>query len=189
MKLSCITHVLISLIVASGCLTGVATAEEEEHSLQIHSFRISAPEEGDRVESVKDSDTALLTIHSRRGFGGATIERMSKEWPKGIKLRLYLSNVDQFHVTVGTKKLQVDRLALEVESLRRGADPHRWTLSDKGTVEALVDKSDPYWTKLTWTKVKGLPDSPGYFQLTLPAPLFKENPKSIKLWWIDWWRR
>ena len=37
--------------------------------------------------------------------------------------------------------------------------------------------------------IKGLPEQDGYFEMTLPKALFKENPKLLTLGWIDFYRR
>ena len=158
---------------------------EEEPSLKIRPRR-----EGDRVDIVKDGDKPsaglVLAVRSQRGIGGAAIERESKEWPKAITVRLYLRGLESLHVTSGARRL-------DMSVLSHSGHRQLLHLRKDGREGPQLKESSPYWTKVDvfdaeGKPIQGLPKGGGYFQVTLPKALFDDNPKSIRLDWIDFYR-
>ena len=65
---------------------------------------------------------------------------------------------------------------------------------DQAGDDSNVDKTGPFWTEVKVLGADGKPslDYPlkdGYFEITLPAAMLGEQPKTITLAWIDFYRR
>jgi len=149
-------------------------------------FQIELKREGDRIEVVRHDGKPVLAVHSAFGIGGATVERKLKRWPKGVKVRLYLKGLESFRVTSG-------KVALEASVLSHSGHRRLLHLRKDGREGPQLDKKSPYWTTIDafdagGKPIKGLPKKGGYFELTLPAALFEDNPTSIRLAWIDFYR-
>ena len=154
------------------------------------SFQIKLKKEGDRIDIAQAGDESsagpVLAVHSPSGIGGATFERKSKDWPKGIKVRLYLKGLESFRVTSG-------KTALEASVLSHGEHRQLLRLRKGGRERPLLAKKGPYWTTIEafnaqGKPIKGLPKEGGYFEMALPEALFSDNPPSIQLDWIDFHR-
>ena len=155
------------------------------------SFQIKLKRKGDRIDVVKQGDKAsaapMLAVHSQMGMGGATVERKSKEWPKGVKVRLYLKGLESFRVTNGKRSLRASVLSYS-------GHPRSLHLRKDGQEGPKLDKKSPYWTTINafnaqGKPIQGLPKKGGYFEMTLPEALLDDNPTSIQLDWIDFYRR
>ena len=62
-----------------------------------------------------------------------------------------------------------------------------------GKEDSPLDSKHPYWMEIRMVgkdgkPVKTIPLKDGYFEMQLPKALFEDNPKSITLNWIDFYR-
>ncbi len=68
-------------------------------------IKVTTRRTDDRVEVTLADGRALVTVHSPRGIGGATLQRPGKAWPEKIAVRLYLRGLESFGVSNGKLKL------------------------------------------------------------------------------------
>ena len=140
--------------------------------------------EEDRVRAEVNGDTVIYSISCPSGIGGAAISPW-RGWPKQVVVRLHLRGLESFTISSGNMKLSAS-----VQS--RGDNMRMLHLSGDGE-ERNVEQGSPYWTEMKILDAKGkllqgLPDRGGYFEVTIPKILFQENPKSLTLGWIDFYR-
>jgi hypothetical protein len=62
-----------------------------------------------------------------------------------------------------------------------------------GKEEAPLDEKSPFWMNICIVGGDGKPEreiplKDGYFEITLPKAFFENNPKSITVEWIDFYR-
>jgi hypothetical protein len=150
------------------------------------SLEIAAQKKDDRIaaETLADGKT-VISIHSRSGIGSATVTRTKASWPPAMIVRLHLGGLECFAVTSGKT-----RLTTSVAS--HGGHAKRLHVDQDGT-DREVETGSPYWTEVKVVGADGKPalDYPvkdGYFEIALPAALLQEQPKTITLAWIDFYR-
>jgi len=103
-----------------------------------------------------------------------------------VVLRLHLKGLENFRAANG--KVRVDAAV----SIEEGKQKVRvWK---NGKEDAPLDEKSPLWTDIRIVGGDGkpareLPLKEGYFEVALPKALFEDNPKSITLNWIDFYRQ
>lgn len=157
---------------------GIVLAEDEDALPQ---FKITTKRDTDAVEVTLEKSAAVFSIHSPFGISQAVIERTQDAWPDAVTLRLHLQGLERFQVTNGKTTLEA---AVALSEVRLWKD---------GQEDAPLTADSPYWTKF---RLIGRDDKPataiplknGYIEVTLPKAFFKDNPKSITVNWIDFYR-
>jgi type 1 glutamine amidotransferase len=149
-------------------------------------FKITTKNAADRVVASIDGDTALFWITSPRGIGRATIERVGRQWPKRVSVRMYLRGLEGFRARGGGET------TLEASVLSHSGHRRLLNLREKGQEKAIGQHS-PYWMEIKaldarGKPIKGLPRDGGYLKMVLPKVLFQGNPKTLSLGWIDFYR-
>jgi SAM-dependent methyltransferase len=139
----------------------------------------------DRVTVRREDKTAVYTVRSPSGIGGATIYRQLG-WPEQVVVRLHLGGLESFTAASGNTTLKASV---------RSHGQHATSLSvvTDGREEPVGQSSD-YWTEIqafdrSGQPVSELPKRGGYFELALPKALLDDDPPSIKLSWIDFYRQ
>lgn len=148
-------------------------------------FKITTNRQGDKVDVVVDASTALFSIRSPGGIGQAVIERTDARWPTKTTLRLHLNGLESLQASNGKTKLNVSVASHNVPSRIRV-----WKDSDE---TALLQPKDRWWIDVrmldaTAKPTDTIPLKHGYFELQLPPAFFEDDPKSITLSWIDFYR-
>lgn len=100
-----------------------------------------------------------------------------------MTLRLHLKGLEKFKVTNGK-----DTLEAAVSS--QDAKVRLWK---DGKEYSPLDSTHPCWTEVRMVgkdrkPVKTILLKNGYFEMQLPKALFEDNPESITLNWIDFYR-
>ncbi len=136
------------------------------------------------VTAAADGRT-VCDIRSRSGIGAAEVTRTKDRWPEAIVIRLHLGGLECFAVTCGKT-----RLTTSVAS--HGGRVKRLHVDQEGD-DREVEKGSPFWTEIKVLGADGKPtlDYPlkdGYFEIALPAALLREQPRTITLSWIDFYR-
>jgi hypothetical protein len=139
----------------------------------------------DRLQVVAGKGKVRFDITSPFGISSATIERTGEGWPKEVVVRLHLKGLSNFRTDNGKVKLQA---AVTVSG---GKLKVRLWKGDKDT--DLVPPSDPLWMGVRVVGADGkpaqeLPLKGGYFELTLPRALLADNPRTLTLQWVDFYR-
>lgn len=159
-------------------MTDIETAYGDDPS-----FRITTKRDSDKVEVKVEKDVALISIRSPIGISQAIIERSGDNWPTTVMLRLHLKGLENLKVTNGKN-------TLEAAVSSQDAKVRLWK---DGKENSPLDSKHPYWMEIRMVgkdekPVKTIPLKDGYFEMQLPEALFADNPKSIRLNWIDFYR-
>lgn len=183
-----------SAALAAFACRGLAAVEPNEP------FRFTTPREGDEVRAAQENSATIFTVRSQRGIGEATIERRGERWPERIILRLHLRGLENFQIAAeknaadakkeGAKQADVKKIGVAVSSTGDGPPVRQW-LDDREREP--LDKRSPLWIDLRGIGSDGRPSDAiplrdGYFELRLPAALTADNPGSLRLHWIDFFR-
>ncbi len=146
-------------------------------------FKITTKRDDDKVEVKAEEDKTYFLVQSPFGIGQANIERSGNNWPITVMLRLHLKGLEKLEVTNGK-----DTLEAAVSS--QDAKVRLWK---DGKEDSPLNSKHPYWMQIRLIgkdgePVETIPLKDGYFEMRLPKSLFEDNPKSITLNWIDFYR-
>jgi len=167
--------VVIAIVLGMEC-TGAA--EESK-------FKITMKHDNDKVEVTLEENTAIFSVRSPLGISQAVVERTGKHWPGEVTLRLHLKGLESFKVTNG-------KVMIETAVSSHG-DEQRARLWNDGDEGVVLEAKDPYWMDVrifsdAKEPTKTIPLVDGYFEMRLPKTLFDENPNSITISWVDFFR-
>jgi hypothetical protein len=132
-----------------------------------------------------EKDRVIFSVHSPFGLSHALIERADKTWPDAVVLRLHLKGLEKFQVANGKVRLESS------VSIREGKPLVRvWK---DGKEDMPLNAKSPYWIPVRVLDGEGKPAKEmalksGYFEMHLPRTLFDDNPTTITLNWIDFYR-
>ena len=146
-------------------------------------FQITTKRDTDKVEVKVEKDQAVLSLHSPFGISHAVIERTGEKWPNTVMLRLHLKGLESLRVTNG--KVTLDAAVSSHDDTQR-----LWKDSKENSP---LDANSPYWMEILMFDgdghpAKTIPLKDGYFEIQLPKAFFEDNPKSITVNWIDFYR-
>lgn len=146
-------------------------------------FKITAKRDDDKVEVTVENGKAVISVQSPFGLGQANIELSGNKRPTTVMLRLHLKGLEKFKVTNGKNTLEA-AVSSQDAKLRLWKD---------GKENSPLDSKHPYWMEIRMVgkdgePVETIPLKDGYFEMRLPKSLFEDNPKSITLNWIDFYR-
>jgi hypothetical protein len=163
---------------SAAILTSSAAAADDAPA-----YRIATKRGDDRVEVQAGKDQVIVSIHSPFGIGDAVIERIGEKWPDAVVLRLHLGGLESFRASNG-------KLVLDAAVSSQDRTVRQWK---DGAEDAPLDAKSPYWMNLRIVGGDGKPAAAiplvdGYFDVLLPKALLAENPKSITVRWIDFYR-
>jgi hypothetical protein len=148
-------------------------------------FDVTLKRPDDRFKMEVEENRVLFSIHSPSGISTATIKRSMDKWPEEVVLKLHLKALENVSISNGRIKIQ-SSVHVEDEQLR----VRSWREQNE---ELVLDASSPYWTRIRIFGAdnkpsRSLPINNGYFELQLPKGIFTDNPQSISISWIDFYR-
>lgn len=148
-------------------------------------FKMTAKRENDKVYVRVEAKKPVFSIHSPVGISQAVIERIADGWPDELVLRLHLQGLESLRILSGKVTLSAAVSAHD--------DAPQVRLWKDGNEDVLLDSSSPYAMEIRLVGGDGKPSKTiplkgGYFEMSLPKELFKENPQSITISWIDFFR-
>lgn len=130
-----------------------------------------------------------LDIWSPRGIGRAEIIP-ERPWPKQVIVRLYLCGLEHLRLSVAGFEL--------VLSVRSYADHDREVFlreSPPGRGKpGRQEEGAPFWVSIRafspeGKETRGLPPPGGYWEIELPAELFRNHSEPLEIEWIDFYRQ
>lgn len=156
---------------------GTAVGEDAKN------FRITTRRSSDRVEVAITDKKAIFVVHSPVGISSATVERMTEQWPETIVIQLRLKGLESF-------KLSSEKLKLEASVSSHNGEQRLWKDEKE---EVLLDSKSPSWMAILIKNSDGkatktIPLNDGCFEMQLPKSFSEENPKTLTLSWIDFYR-
>ena len=148
-------------------------------------FSITTKRSDDNVEFKVDDDKTVFTIRSPFGISSAEIERIDYKWPDIVMVRLYLKSLENLRITNGKVTLEASVSSHDTKS------PVRLWM-DKNE-DAPLDAKSPFWMAIRMfggdaAPANVIPLENGYFEMKLSKAFFDDNPKSITISWIDFYR-
>jgi len=148
-------------------------------------FKITMKRSDDKVEVKNDKDRVVVDVQSPFGISQAVIERKTDKWPDNILVRLHLTGLE--HFTVETEKTKLDGSV----GVKGGKTTIR--LWKDGKEDTPLDAKSPLWLDIhvlasDGNPAQALPVPGGTFELPLPKALFENNPKTLTVKWIDFYR-
>ena len=172
-------HLAVVAVMAAVLSTGCTNAVDEPQ------FKITTKRDNDKIEGKAEREKTIFLVHSPIGISEAVIERSSNKWPDTVMLRLHLKGLENFKVTTGKVVLEA-----AVSSHDSKQPVRQW--KDNNESEPLHIKSR-YWMDIHLVgddekAATTIPMTDGYFEIQLPKALFEDNPKSITVNWIDFYR-
>ena len=169
-------HLAIVAVMAAVLSTGCTNTVEESQ------FKITTKRDNDKVEVKVESGKTVFSVHSPFGISQTVIERTEENWSDIVMLRLHLKGLENFKVSNGT-------ITLEAAVSSQDGNVRLWK---DGKEDSPLDAKSPYWTVIRMFSDDGKPVKTipldGYFEIQLPKALFEDNPKSITVNWIDFYR-
>ena len=149
-------------------------------------FKITTKRADDAIAVRSDKGRTVVAVESPFGISQAVLERLGDTWPEVVVLRLRLKGLEGFRASNGTVTLDA------AVSIQKGEKKVR--LWKDGKEDAPLDEGSPFWMNIRILGGDGrpaqeLPLEGGYFEMTLPRAFFEDNPKSITLSWIDFYRQ
>ena len=170
-------HLTIVAVTVCMLSTGCTNAVEESP------FKITTKRDNDKVEVKVENDKSVFSVHSPFGISQAVIERADENWLDIVMLRLHLKGLENFKIRNG-------EITIEASRSSQNGQVRLWK---DGKEDSLLDSKSPYWTEIRIVGKDGkpvttIPLDDGYFEIQLPKALFEDNPKSITVNWIDFYR-
>ena len=147
------------------------------------SFKFTTKRDNDRVVAKSEKNTSVISVHSPSGISDVVIERTGETWPDTIMLRLHLRGLENFQVTNGRVKLEAS-ISSQDNTVR---------VWKEGKEESQLDAKSPYWMEVRRIgndrkSIKAGRRKDGFFEMELPKAMLENNPKSISVHRIDFYR-
>ncbi len=146
-------------------------------------FKITTKRDNDRVVVEAEKDKVVFSIYSPFGISKVVIGRADEKWPEAVVLRLHLTGLEKFIISNEKVKLEASV----------SSHDGRVRLWKDGKEDSLLDAKSLFWMEIRMIGADGkpaktIPSKNGYFEMPLPKVLFEDNPKSISVHWIDFYR-
>ena len=142
-------------------------------------FRISTKRETDAVEVQSEKDKTVFAVNSPFGIGQAVIEKTGEKWPAAVVVRLHLKGLEGFRASNGQVQLEA------AASSQNEKSPIR--LWKDGKEDEPLDSKSPYWMEIRIIRGSRT-GAATHFEMQLPRAFLEDQPKSITLRWIDFYR-
>lgn len=146
-------------------------------------FKITKKHDNDWIEVKSEKDKVIFVVRSPLGISNAVLERVDEAWPDSVVLRLHLSGLESFKASNGKTTL----------GTAVSSPDGKVRLWKDGNEDSALDAESPYWVPVRIIGSDGKPTNViplkgGYFEMELPRKFFEDNPKSMTLKWIDFYR-
>jgi hypothetical protein len=148
-------------------------------------FTVTTRKADDTVAVGGDRERTTFDVRSPSGISRAVVERTGDAWPKAVVVRLHLKGLENLKVSAGDVAVGV------AAGVRDGkVETRQWTL---GKDETPLAPDDPRRLAIRvlgkdGKTAAGVPLDGGHFEVTLPAAVLRDNPRSLTVEWIDFYR-
>ncbi|QDU20994.1 hypothetical protein [Urbifossiella limnaea] len=172
---------LLTLYVASHA-RGIPPAASDDPPAR---FTVTTRKADDTVAVGGDRERTTLDVKSPSGISRAVVERTGDAWPKAVVVRLHLKGLENLKVSAGAVAVGA------AAGVRDGKVEARQWVPDKD--ETPLAPADPRRLAIRvlgkdGKTAAGVPLDGGQFEVTLPAAFLRDNPKSLLIEWIDFYR-
>lgn len=148
-------------------------------------FTVTTRKADDTVAVGGDRDRTVFDIRSPSGIGRAVVERTGDAWPTAVVVRLHLKGLENLKVSAGTlavgAAVGVRDGKVEIRQWQLDRDESPLAAADARRLAIRVLGNDG-------KTAAGLPLDGGHVEVTLPVAYFRDNPKSLTVEWVDFYR-
>lgn len=146
-------------------------------------FKITTKRSDDRIEVKSQDGKAVFVVRSPFGISNSTIERTTEKWPDKVVIQMRVKGLESFKLSSGNTKLEAS-VSSHDGNVRLWKD---------GKEDSPLDSKSPYWMEIKildsdGKPTKAIPLKDGTFELQLPKKFFEDNPKLLKVEWVDFYR-
>jgi hypothetical protein len=150
-------------------------------------YSVAAGGEGNQVgiayDSGEDKGRYVVTVHSERGIGQATIAWWGKVSPHPLAFRLELSGLEHFSMMWAGLSVNVSVNPTD-HSISQGVQTRSIAGNQaESRSEVTIDSESPYWMEVTIPS-PGLP----FYLVKAPAAFATDGPRLWAIAWIDYYR-
>lgn len=150
---------------------------------------------GDLVSLTTEKSGTAFAITSRSGIGGATLTRSHERWPDPLLLRIHLTSLEQLSIAAGatTLSLSVPNHGDKLKPLVSVVIASQALQPAAADAEEAIDDRHAMWPDIRRFDAAGKPidkvgPHDGWFEVRVPPALLADNPKSLAIRWIDFYR-
>ena len=144
-------------------------------------YKKKGPHDGLRqIKAILGKDSVVFDVTDQSGIGGGTINLIEGQWPEKVLIRIHLTGLEGFGVTVGGKTFSG---SYHGENSRSREDRLQTRMLDaegnplKGRY--LLNPADPDFPKRV----------AGYYEAEVPQSVLKTGTRKVDLSWVDFYRR
>ncbi len=134
-------------------------------------------------------ESVEFDIQSATGIGDLVLSRLGEAWSQRVTLRLHLQGLESVELSTDSHTLTTS--VSSSDGAVRPTQVMEGPSADEGSNPEQVAADHEFRLPVRLVPVEGgevgIPLD-GHFEVTVPAALLRENPKSITLRWIDFYR-
>lgn len=159
-------------------LSGVGTARLDILVAQTGN-KLAAAE----VKLINGHAKTRFIVRGGTGIGRVTVQRLDDHWPDRVFLRLHLRGMESLQVSNEHVTLR-----WSIPSVTAGRRRALMSSTEDGA-RRRISSSDPHYVPVRLVaETTQIPLHDGYFEVLLPATLFKGDPDAVSIHWIDFYR-
>ena len=150
---------------------------------------------GDSVSLMTEKPGPVFAITSRTGIGGATLTRRNERWPDPLLLRIHLTSLEQLSLAADmtTLNLSVPNHGDKLKPIASIVVAKQASTPETANEEEPVDDRHAMWPDMRRFDAAGrqidkVGPHDGWFEVRVPPALLADNPKSLAIRWIDFYR-
>ncbi len=149
-------------------------------------FIIKTKKTDDKVTIQIEKNLVSFVVLSPSGISQAIIERNEEKWPESVLIKLKLKGLENFRATNEKEILQA--------AVFSTGNPHKIRVWKDNDEKVTLDSKNSSYIDIRILNSTGhptdqIPLEDGTFAVRLPKVFFKNNPKSITISWIDFYRK
>ncbi len=151
------------------------------------SFRLTGgDQDGDKVTVSTEANRTVVDVRSRGGIGRMELSPTKGKWRSPLVIHLHLRGLESLSVNNG-------KFTVNTSALRQTSHGQLCELTE-GRNNRTIKEESPFWISLQITNEKesGHPVSSSKercFEVTIPDALLEENPETLFIQWIDFFRQ
>lgn len=176
------TQEMDAFLVSLGYLSPQEKGANQFGQQWLESLRVTPSKAEDRIDPRVEAGALTLHIYCPSGIGRATVTSPEGLWPERVRLHLHLGGLEHVEVSNG-------RLHLTGEFSSHGAAPAmlRPSAGDANRESRVASPIRAH--NAAGQPVSELPGKDGYFEIDLPPEFLADQPKSLDVQWIDFYRQ
>ena len=134
-----------------------------------------------------NADSATVEVRSQTGIGSASVASTSRHVPDGLRLRFYLSGLEELRFSYGSTTVLVSVSSAPGNEVRQAV-----TQGPPGAVAREIRPGDDFWMTTRIVGEDGRPASVpltnGYIQVDAPEDYLRSGQRAFAIHWIDFYR-